>query len=109
MPSVELLPEDSHIVGGNPQARTRADKPLQYSGTLDNFTHQDLTPVLGREYEGLQVRDLLKWGDDSIRDLAITVSQRGVVFLRDQDVTPTEMKDLMLRITELAGCVSREN
>lgn len=34
------------------------------------------------------------------------VSQRGVVFLRDQDVTPHEMKDLMLRITELAGCVS---
>lgn len=29
-----------------------------------------------------------------------------MVFLRDQDVTPTEMKDLMLRITELAGCVS---
>lgn len=33
------------------------------------------------------------------------VSERGVVFLRDQDVTPTEMKDLMLRITELSGCV----
>lgn len=32
------------------------------------------------------------------------VSQRGVVFLRDQDVTPNEMKDLMLRITELSGC-----
>jgi len=28
-----------------------------------------------------------------------------VVFLRDQDVTPTQMKDLMLRITELSGCV----
>lgn len=38
--------------------------------------------------------------------LTLSVSQRGVVFLRDQDVTPTEMKDLMLRITELAGCVS---
>lgn len=35
----------------------------------------------------------------------MAVSERGVVFLRDQDVTPTEMKDLMLRITELSGCV----
>lgn len=34
------------------------------------------------------------------------VSERGVVFLRDQDVTPTEMKDLMLRITKISGCVS---
>jgi hypothetical protein len=39
---------------------------------LDNFKHQDSTPVIGREYEGLQVRDLLKWGDEMIRDLAIT-------------------------------------
>lgn len=39
-----------------------------------------------------------------IRDLAITISQRGVVFLRDQNVTPTQMKDLMLRITALSGC-----
>lgn len=34
------------------------------------------------------------------------VSQRGVVFLRDQHVTPIQMKDLMLRISELSGCVS---
>jgi hypothetical protein len=33
------------------------------------------------------------------------VSQRGVVFLRDQYVTPQQMKSLMLRITEVAGCV----
>jgi len=35
-----------------------------------------------------------------------TVSQRGVVFLRDQDVIPTEMKDFMIRLTQLAGSVS---
>lgn len=33
------------------------------------------------------------------------VSRRGVVYLRDQDVTPAQMKELMLRITELSGCV----
>ncbi|KAI3399485.1 hypothetical protein diail_6747 [Diaporthe ilicicola] len=108
MPSVALPAGerqlDGQFFGGNAQAHPRLLKPLRYAGTLDNFTHQDVTPVLGREYEGLQVRDLLKWGDDMIRDLAVTISERGVVFLRDQDVTPTEMKDLMLRITELAGC-----
>ncbi|KAJ4392311.1 hypothetical protein N0V93_005936 [Gnomoniopsis smithogilvyi] len=108
MPAVELPVNeqwlDGHFFGGNVQARTRLSQPLKYTGTLDSFKNQDLTPVLGREYEGLQVRDLLKWGDEMIRDLAVIISQRGVVFLRDQDVTPNEMKDLMLRITELSGC-----
>lgn len=63
---------DSSIIGGHETARSRLSKPLVYSGSLDNFKHQDSTPVIGREYEGLQVRDLLKWGDEMIRDLAIT-------------------------------------
>ncbi|KAI8936663.1 hypothetical protein NX059_007060 [Plenodomus lindquistii] len=95
---------ESHVVGGHFDARSRLQKPLVYSGSLDTFDYQDLTPVIGREYNGLQVTDLLKWGDELIRDLAITISQRGVVFLRDQNVTPSQMKDLMLRITELSGC-----
>lgn len=73
MPSVVQNGEpESHIVGGNPAARTRLSKHLTYSGKLDQFKHHDLTPVIGREFEGLQVTDLLKWGDDMIRDLAIT-------------------------------------
>ncbi|KAH6882348.1 hypothetical protein BKA58DRAFT_328981 [Alternaria rosae] len=97
---------DANIIGGHASARSRLLEPLVYSGSLDSFKHQDLTPVIGREFEGLQVTDLLRWGDAMIKDLAITVSQRGVVFLRDQNVTPTQMKDLMLRITELSGCPS---
>jgi hypothetical protein len=115
--------KEANIVGGHASARSRLPGPLFYAGSLDNFTQQDLTPVIGREFGGLQVTDLLRWGDDMIRDLAITsttpsafsytqtdllsVSQRGVVFLRDQTVTRTEMKDLMLRITEVSGSVSR--
>lgn len=76
MPSIiddeSSSPQSQQIVGGHAQAGTRLHKPLQYAGTLDHFTHQDLTPVLGREYEGLQARDLLTWGDDMIRDLAVT-------------------------------------
>lgn len=62
----------SAIVGGYETARPRLLRPLTYTGTLDSFQHQDITPVIGREYEGLQVTDLLKWGDDMIRDLAVT-------------------------------------
>lgn len=87
-------------------ARTRLDKPLSYSGSLDSYEQSDLTPVIGTEFEGLQVTDLLVAGNDAlIRDLAATISQRGVVFLRNQDVTPTQMRELMERITQQAGCV----
>ncbi|KAI1069324.1 hypothetical protein LB507_008790 [Fusarium sp. FIESC RH6] len=106
MPSAEVETLPSHIVGGNAQSRPRLDGPLTYTGSLDNYSQFDVTPVIGREFNGLQIRDLLKWDDIHIRDLAVTISQRGVVFLKDQDVTPNEMKDFMLRLTDLAGCPS---
>ncbi|OLN88596.1 putative alpha-ketoglutarate-dependent sulfonate dioxygenase 2 [Colletotrichum chlorophyti] len=106
MPSaVSNATGDANIVGGSAEARPRLSKPLVYSGSLDTYKSSDLTPVIGREYEGLQVVDLLKADDQVIKDLAVTISQRGVVFLRDQDVTPTQMKDFCLRLTELAGCL----
>ncbi|KAL1583528.1 hypothetical protein WHR41_07724 [Cladosporium halotolerans] len=85
-------------------ARTKLDKPLAYSGLLDCYTQSDLTPVIGTEFEGLQIADILASNNESlIRDLAITISQRGVVFLRDQDVTPVQMRELMEKITKQAG------
>jgi hypothetical protein len=62
-----------NIRGGNVQARTRCLKPLKYTGTLDKFQHQDLTPVIGREYIGLQVTELLAENNEQlIKDLAVT-------------------------------------
>lgn len=92
------------IIGGHPDSRPRLTGPLVYTGSLDSYEQADVTPVIGREYSGIQIRDLLKGDDALVKDLAVMVSQRGVVFLRDQDVTPAEMRDLMLRLTELAGC-----
>jgi hypothetical protein len=63
---------DANIIGGHASARSRLLEPLVYSGSLDGFKHQDLTPVIGREFEGLQVTDLLRWGNAMIKDLAIT-------------------------------------
>jgi hypothetical protein len=83
MPSLKRVNvEDSHVeletglIGGHASARPRLNKPLSYSGFLDHFQHQDLTPVIGREFEGLQVTDLLNGGDEVIRDLAITSTYR---------------------------------
>jgi hypothetical protein len=78
MPSIkrgrgdDAVDENSSIIGGNDGAQSRLLAPLVYSGSLDKFSHQDSTPAVGREFEGLQVTDLLKWGDEMIRDLAIT-------------------------------------
>ncbi|OJJ87931.1 TauD/TfdA dioxygenase family protein [Aspergillus glaucus CBS 516.65] len=94
------------IRGGHEQARPRIPQPLQYSGSLDGYLKSDLTPVIGREYSGLQVADILKSeeSDRLITDLAATISQRGVVFLRDQNVTPQQMQQFGERLTALAGC-----
>ncbi|KAI9827280.1 MAG: hypothetical protein M1832_005418 [Thelocarpon impressellum] len=96
----------SSVRGGNEQAKTRLTEPLVYTGLLDSYSHRDLTPAIGREFEGLQVVDILNAAnrDDLIRDLAVTVSRRGVVFLRGQDVDPLQMRELCERISELAGC-----
>lgn len=100
-----LRDQDTGIVGGHPDAEPRNAAPLTYTGSLDGFAHSDVTPVIGREFTGLHVRDLLNGPDEKIRDLSVTISSRGVVFLRGQgDVTPAEMKDFMLRLTEASGC-----
>lgn len=64
----------STIKGGHEQSQTRNSQPLEYSGSLDSYSHNDLTPVIGTEYKGLQVADILKSEqcDQLIKDLAVT-------------------------------------
>ncbi|KAI8286602.1 putative alpha-ketoglutarate-dependent sulfonate dioxygenase [Colletotrichum sp. SAR11_57] len=79
-------------------------KPLKQSGALDAFESFDPTPITGREFPTANIVDWLKApnSDDLIRDLAITVSQRGVVFFRKQDdLTPELQKELLTRLGEL--------
>ncbi|GES62164.1 tfdA family taurine dioxygenase [Aspergillus terreus] len=106
MPVAVQNPSTPTIRGGHEDARPRIAQPLDYSGTLDSYTHNDLTPVIGREYHGLQVADILKSEncDRVITDLAVTISRRGVVFLRNQDVTPQQMREFGEKLTALAGC-----
>ena len=68
-----IIPEVLEVPSPS-EARTRLPKPLEYSGLLDSYQNSDLTPVIGREYHGLQVADVLaaKNGDALIRDIAVT-------------------------------------
>jgi hypothetical protein len=92
MPSAEtngsnghsILATKSQTIGGHPEARTQLTKPLVYSGTLDRFAHRELTPAIGREYEGLQVTELLAMhNEELIKDLAVT----GMSLERKETVT----------------------
>lgn len=51
----------------------------------------DLTTYIGTEIEGLQLKDLTPAQRD---ELALLVAERSVVFLRDQDITPQQQKEL---------------
>lgn len=53
---------------------TENREPLQLKGVLDQFKSFDVTPVIGREFVDVNVKDLLRApnSDELIRDLAIT-------------------------------------
>jgi len=61
--------------------------PLKYSGSLDHLPYFEVSPIIGREYPTVKVTDILNApnADELIRDFAIIISERGVVFFRDQD------------------------
>ncbi|KAL3467838.1 hypothetical protein BJX64DRAFT_299102 [Aspergillus heterothallicus] len=82
---------------------SRLSGPLKYSGSLDEYESFDLTPVIGREFSStLQLSEILH-DDAKIRDLGTIVSQRGVVFLRNQDLNISDQKSLAIKIGHLTG------
>ncbi|KAH7078657.1 hypothetical protein BKA63DRAFT_465178 [Paraphoma chrysanthemicola] len=76
--------------------------PLKSSGSLDQYDHIAVTPVIGEEFTNLQISEILE-DDNKFRDLAILVSQRGVVFFRNQDLTIEAQKVLGQKLGELTG------
>ena len=58
----------------NAKTKTLVKEPLKYSGSLDQFPHEDLTQHTGTEFSSAtQLSQLLKSdrADEFIRDLAI--------------------------------------
>lgn len=87
---------------------TKRTLPLKKSGVLDSsFKFEDTTPAIGREYRDTNiVDDLLNASnaDDLLRDLAITISQRGVVFFRAQHNLTNELqKKFIQKLGALSG------
>lgn len=87
-------------------------KPLNNSGSIDYLDYVDSTPLIGREYPTAKLKDILHAPnfEQQIRDLAITICERGVVFFRapQTDLTIEEQK----QITDLLGkltCRPEEN
>lgn len=52
-------------------------EPLKPSGALDKYDSFDVTPVIGREFRGVNLKEWLEApnSDDLIRELAITSEQ----------------------------------
>ncbi|CAG8893368.1 unnamed protein product [Penicillium egyptiacum] len=89
-----------------PAAKGPGRVPLKLSGALGAFESFDVTPVIGREYPNANLKDILcaPNSDALLRDLAITISQRGVVFFRKQDdLTDNLQKELAQRLGQLSG------
>ncbi|KAF9506969.1 hypothetical protein BS47DRAFT_1374009 [Hydnum rufescens UP504] len=87
----------SELLAGSPN-------PLKSSGSLDQYSKIDSTPTIGVEFgRGIQLSAWLKEpnSDALIRDLAILVSERGVAFFRDQDLTIDEQRLLGTSLGEL--------
>ncbi|KAB8069719.1 hypothetical protein BDV29DRAFT_198486 [Aspergillus leporis] len=94
------------IVEGNIPAKSLQKEPLKLSKALDSFESFDVTPVIGREFPTANLKEWLQASnsDELLRDLAITISQRGVVFFRKQDDLDDNLqKELIQRLGLLAG------
>lgn len=80
MPSIHPV-DRPKIRGGHDQARPTINEPLSYSGSLDDIQYRDLTPVIGREYTGLQIGQVLDSEDRDrlIKDIA-TIGKANEIY-----------------------------
>ncbi|CAF9910066.1 MAG: hypothetical protein ALECFALPRED_006146 [Alectoria fallacina] len=78
--------------------------PLQLSGALKRFEKNDLTPLIGTRFEAINLTEILHSPvcDQTIRDIAITISQRGVcIFPKQEHLTIEDQKLLARKLGEL--------
>ncbi|KAJ5925951.1 taurine dioxygenase family protein [Penicillium verhagenii] len=101
------LIDESLPIRPAPNKTRQYPAPLKPSGALDQHEFEEMTPVIGREFPNVNiVDDILNApnADELVRDLAITISQRGVVFFRAQNnLTDTLQKQLVHKLGQAAG------
>ncbi|OQO08425.1 hypothetical protein B0A48_06295 [Cryoendolithus antarcticus] len=97
---------DTEAPNADAASKSQNTAPLQLKGVLDQFESFDVTPVIGKEFPKADITEWLKAdnANELLRDLAITVSQRGVVFFRKQDNLDNDLqKKLIQKLGELSG------
>lgn len=82
-------------------------KPLKSTGAFDKKFGQystELTPRLGTEYtKEVRLEEVID-NDELLKDLAINISRRGVVFFRNQDsLSVKQQKELVVKLGALTG------
>ena len=81
--------------------------PLKKSGAIDHLEYVDVTPIIGREYPTAKLKDILSASNSEaqLRDLAIAICERGVVFFRapQDDLTVAEQKQITYLLGKLTG------
>ena len=79
--------------------------PPKLAGCLDKYDYFEVIRCIGRENTNLSIRDLLNApdSDELIRGFAIIVSTRGVIFLRDQELSLKEQNTFTQRLGILSG------
>ncbi|TVY18467.1 putative alpha-ketoglutarate-dependent sulfonate dioxygenase [Lachnellula arida] len=90
-----------------PEGKLQSKKPwVKSTGVLSQFESFDTTPIIGREFPNA---NLVSWlqapnSDELLRELALTISERGVVFFRAQDnLTADLQKKLVQQLGLLSG------
>ncbi|KAK4544701.1 hypothetical protein LTR36_003950 [Oleoguttula mirabilis] len=102
--NVSLKGQNGHANGNTTSYAVNG--PVTPTGALDKYDSFDLTPVIGREFPDANLVDWLQSSnaDELLKELAYTISSRGVVFFRKQDnLTNDLQKALIQRLGELSG------
>ncbi|CAI7629621.1 unnamed protein product [Penicillium crustosum] len=80
--------------------------PLTLGTSIDHWKYEDLTRILGRVYHDIDLAEVLNApnADELLRDLAITISHRGLVVFRNQkNLTADQQKFFTHRLGQLTG------
>lgn len=95
------------MIAPDPDVPKLIYSPMKYSGSLDHLSYIDVTPIIGREYTHAKISDILSASNSStqLRDLAVIISERGVVFFREdqRDSSVEELKRFTDEVGRLSG------
>ena len=98
------VPSSTNGINGHTNGVSKLRRePLKNSGSIDHLDFVDVTPIIGREYPTAKIKDILNApnAEQQLRDLAITICERGVAFFRapQDDLSIDEQK----YVTEMLG------